>query len=110
MAFNFVLIPKFGLIGAAMGTLFGYLLSCVVRAYDAHKSIKVDLKLKKSIIALVILLCQYALLFLNIGIFIYLIEAVLTLMAALLFSSEFTQVVLKFKDIAEKRLKELKYD
>ena len=99
LVFNFFLIPKFGIIGAAMGTMLGYLLSCIVRGFDAHKSMNIDLKSKKLIISCFILLLQYMILYWDNSIVVYSLETVFVFLEILIFKSEIMEVRTEIKNI-----------
>lgn len=105
IVFNFILIPKFGIIGAAMGTMLGYFVVCAVRAYDTKKYISINLKLKKATIALIILLFQCIALFFKQPVVVYSFEIVCFALEALLFGSEIKQIFVKFFAVFAKKRK-----
>jgi O-antigen/teichoic acid export membrane protein len=62
---NIVLIPKFGIQGAAFATMFSYFVMCVLRIRDSRRYFKIKLDYKRNIITIILLGLQAILLFVD---------------------------------------------
>ena len=105
IVFNFFLIPRFGIIGAALGTMLGYLTACAIRAYDTKQFIKIDLKIRKLVPAIIILLVQYAVLFMEKAYIVYPVEFILLALEMIIFSRELKNIVLKIMGTLNNKIK-----
>ncbi|MBQ2974733.1 MAG: flippase [Clostridia bacterium] len=92
LAFNLVLIPKFGLIGAAAGTMLGYTVAASMRMLDTKKYINIDLKIKKVLPAVAVLLMQTGFLFADLGVWVYIIQVICMAVELIIFKAEVSLV------------------
>ena len=58
IAFNFILVPRVGVMGAAISTFIGYFLIWIIRLADSRKILKLNINIVKDAICYVILLAQ----------------------------------------------------
>lgn len=56
--FNFLLIKPLGLQGVAIGTCLGYVMVCLIRANDTKKEIHMDFDIKRTVMAIIVVLVQ----------------------------------------------------
>lgn len=62
---NIIFIPKWGLVGAAMTTMAGYLVTLVYRWFDTKKFVHLNIFTRNNFIAFVIILTQLLLAYIN---------------------------------------------
>ncbi|MGI1748414.1 oligosaccharide flippase family protein [Streptococcus uberis] len=65
IVFNYLLIPKFGAMGAAIATLISYFMVWVIRIVDTSKILKLDVNWKKEIILYILVFLQIVLMLIN---------------------------------------------
>jgi O-antigen/teichoic acid export membrane protein len=68
LALNFMLVPILGGIGAALATMFSFIIIWILRLYDTKRFIKIDIDTKKLVICLLVVLIQIMILFLELSI------------------------------------------
>ena len=64
--FNIILIPKFGLVGAAISTTLSFFIVWLIRVYDVKKYINVQIDKSRFLISNIIIFFQICILYLNI--------------------------------------------
>lgn len=63
LVLNLLLVPEYGARGAALATVFSYLLAFIVRAVDIRRLVDIDLRYAPCAVNLLLLMCQTRLLF-----------------------------------------------
>ncbi len=66
ICFNFILIPRLELVGAAIATILGFLATWLCRIFEGNKSIEIKIKWYKQIASLVIIALQITAMYLSI--------------------------------------------
>jgi O-antigen/teichoic acid export membrane protein len=91
---NLVLIPKLGANGAAIATVCAFLVVFATRGANTRKYIKIDFKLPVMLVETFLLISQSALmLYMNSGVVLYIIEAVMLAVMILLNIKPITELV-----------------
>lgn len=94
---NIILIPKYGLNGAAIGSSISLFINCVARYIDTKKIIKTDIKFKKLIVNHLIFFMQYYLLYSIQGGMFYFLNTFLLILSLGVNSSFLIKLVNNFK-------------
>lgn len=94
IALNFIFIPMFGFVAAAVTTLVGYMVSLVVRWFDIKKFVKLSLDYKKISLYSGVIILQTALYYWNTPIS-YVIRVLLFLLLAFLERTTLIRIIKK---------------
>ena len=82
IALNLIFIPRFGMVGAALTTIIGYIVTLILRWFDIRRYARLTLDWKKILLALFLLAVQFVLYY-HSGMWSYLLRCLLA--AVLLF-------------------------
>src|SRR5699024_9779180 len=105
---NFLLIPIYGGMGAALATAISYIIFFTLRTIFSIKYYKVDYSLRK-IYSMVLLLIIYAIVSINFEVFLFnvFIGLFILLINILLYKIEFQLIISELKKILHKNVKEI---
>lgn len=77
---NFLFIPIIGIMGAALSTVIGYIVTLIYRWYDTKRFVSIRLEGKNSIELLILLVIQFALYYVQ-GVFSYGVRCIILIIA-----------------------------
>lgn len=89
---NFLFIPKYGALGAAIATAISYLLMWVVRMFSTHKLLSFDINIFRDVILVLILFCTAALVYCNL-LFAWIFAVIIVIVSCIVYIKDIISII-----------------
>lgn len=100
LLFNFILIPRLGMYGVAIGTSLGYLIVMLIRMYDAKKEVGMKFDVNRTLIMVLCIISQAVVTTLDIGFVTWIFGIIVIIIIFVLYKRDILSLI---KPITKRR-------
>lgn len=100
---NFILVPIYGLYGAALATIVGYLYMIVKKYFDTSNFTPLRIKINRFIFTNIIFICMFFSAFLKSQLLFYSVNSLLVILIVILYNEQLKKMVYTIKNMLFKK-------
>ncbi len=100
---NFILVPIYGLYGAALATIVGYLYMIVKKYFDTSNFTPLRIKINRFIFTNIIFICMFFSAFLESQLLFYSVNSLLVILIVILYNEQLKKMVYTIKNMLFKK-------